>query len=271
MSMKLALAQMALTQDVDTNYRHALHYLALAASEGADLILFPEVQLSPFFPQYPGSASPLDVESYVVTEDSPYLKGFQDACREHGIFASPNFYVEENGKRYDMSFLIDDTGAICGRQKMVHVAECENFYEQSYYTPSEEGFGVFETKLGKIGIVVCFDRHYPESIRTEALRGADLILIPTANTTSEPADLFRWEVRVQAFQNSVNLAMCNRVGREDRIVFSGDSLVTNYRGELCGVAGEDECLLLTDVDLPAAAAARASGSYATLRRPELYE
>ena len=95
-----------------------------------------------------------------------------------------------------MSFLIDDEGNIIGTQKMVHVAQCEQFYEQSYYTPSEEGFSVFDTKIGKIGIVVCFDRHYPESIRTEALRGAELILVPTANTTAEPLEMFQWEIRV---------------------------------------------------------------------------
>lgn len=122
-----------------------------------------------------------------------------------------------------MSLLIGDHGEIIGRQKMVHIAQCENFYEQSYYTPSEEGFQVFDTPFGKIGIVVCFDRHYPESIRTEALRGAELVIIPTANTKAEPSELFQWEIRVQAFQNSVNIAMCNRVGNEGGMVFSGES------------------------------------------------
>ena len=65
-----------------------------------------------------------------------YFKEMCDYCRNLGIYATPNFYVEENGKRYDMSFLIDANGEIIGRQKMVHVAQCENFYEQDYYTPS---------------------------------------------------------------------------------------------------------------------------------------
>ena len=123
----------------------------------------PVLQLTPFFPQYENE----DASDYVITFNHPYVKGICDVCRKNRIFSSPNFYIEENGKRYDMSFLIDDQGKIIGRQKMVHIAECEQFYEQSYYTPSEEGFEVFDTKLGKIGIVVCFDRHYPESIRTE--------------------------------------------------------------------------------------------------------
>ena len=179
--------------------------------------------------------------------------------------------MEDGGKRYDMSLLIDDKGSIIGKQKMVHIAQCECFYEQDYYTPSEEGFRVFDTRLGKIGIVVCFDRHYPDSIRTEVLRGAELIIIPTANATAEPSDLFQWEVRVQAFQNSVNIAMCNRVGKEDKMVFSGESVVSDNNGSILSVAGSDETLLIAEVDLPSASAARKKQPYTSLRRQELYE
>ena len=75
-------------------------------------------------------------------------------------------------------------------------------------TPSEDGFKVFDTPFGKVGIVICFDRHLPESIRTCTLKGAQLIIIPTANTLAEPLEMFEWELRVQAFQNNVFVAMC---------------------------------------------------------------
>ena len=192
-------------------------------------------------------------------------------CKELKIYASPNFYIEEKGKRYDMSFLINDAGDIIGRQKMVHVAQCENFYEQSYYTPSEEGFQVFDTPIGRIGIVVCFDRHYPESVRTESLRGAELIIIPTANTAAEPQELFQWEVRVQAFQNSVNIAMCNRVGIEDKMVFSGASIVSGYNGDILALADDREQLVVADIDLPGASRERKERPYTSLRRSEFYE
>lgn len=265
--MKIALAQMKMSPDIRENYDKSLHFIKEAAGKGADLVCFPEVQLTPFFPQYPDR----DAAGYVITEDSDYVRGVREACAAFHIFASPNFYMEEGGRRYDMSLLIDDHGEIIGRQKMVHIAQCDQFYEQSYYTPSEEGFRVFDTSLGKIGIVVCFDRHYPESIRTEALRGADLILIPTANTTAEPSELFRWEVQVQAFQNSVNIAMCNRTGREDAMEFAGESLVCGYAGELTALAGQPEELLIADIDMAGAAAARKTKPYTSLRRPELYE
>ena len=160
--------------------------------------------------------------------------------------------------------------SVVGKQKMVHIAQCEMFYEQTYYTPSEEGFKVFDTPIGKIGIVVCFDRHYPESVRTEALRGADLIIIPTANTKAEPAELFRWEVQIQAFQSSVNIAMCNRVGLEENMDFSGESIVSDYNGETVALADDSETLLIAEIDLPAAAATRARKPYTSLRKTEFY-
>ena len=265
--MKIALAQMSMSLDVKKNYEKTLQLIQVAAGKGAKLICFPEIQLSQFFPQYQDS----DVDNYVMTEDSDYVEGLCEACRKYEIFASPNLYIEENGQRYDMSFLIDDQGKIIGRQKMVHIAECEQFYEQSYYTPSEEGFEVFDTKLGKIGIVVCFDRHYPESIRTEALRGAELIIIPTANTVNEPSELFKWDVRIQAFQNSVNIAMCNRVGTEGNMTFSGESIICDYEGNVLAKAEKDEELLIGDIDISSASLVRKSKPYTSLRRKDMYE
>lgn len=265
--MRIGLAQMSMSPDMEVNFQKSLAFIHEASNQGVDLICFPEVQLSPFFAQYEDS----DASRYVMNEDSKYLTGMQALCKDKRIYACPNFYMEENGKRYDMSLLIDDSGCIIGKQKMVHIAQCECFYEQNYYTPSEEGFQVFDTRFGKIGIVVCFDRHYPESIRTEALRGADLIIIPTANTTSEPSELFQWEVRVQAFQNSVNIAMCNRVGKEDKMDFSGESLVCDYNGNVLAAADGSEKLLIADIDLTAASDVRKKKPYTSLRRTALYE
>ena len=265
--MILALAQMQMSACAEENLRESLRLIREAGQRGADLICFPEIQLTPFFPQYAGR----DVSPLALREDGAPVQAVCAACREARIFAAPNFYLEYDGERYDTSLLIDRSGRILGRQKMVHIAQCPCFYEHDYYAPSPEGFPVFETELGRIGIVVCFDRHYPESIRTEALRGADLILIPTANTADEPSELFQWEIRVQAFQSSVFAARGNRVGREDAMLFSGESLVAGPDGELLALGGSGAELLLCELDLPRAAEIRAHRPYTQLRRPELYE
>lgn len=264
--MKLAMFQMMNSGSVERNLAKSLRAIEEAAKGGADLILFPEVQLTEFFPQYPGR----DVSAYRLTMESDVVRQFCAAAKAHHIMVVPNIYLFENGKPYDTSLLISKDGVILGSQKMVHVAQAAQFYEQDYYTPSDTGFQVFDTDCGKIGIVVCFDRHYPESIRTEALMGADLILVPTVNTKQEPMEMFEQEIRVQAFQNSVFVAMCNRVGREDAMDFAGESILVDANGRTVYKADDAERLILLDADLREAGKIRASRPYTTLRRPELY-
>lgn len=265
--MKLAMFQMRMEESPAANLEKSLAALQKAAEAGADLILYPEIQLSRFFPQFPGQ----DASKYAVSMDGAEIGAFCHACREAGIIAVPNFYLEENGKFYDTSVFIGADGKIIGCQKMVHIAQAEQFYEQDYYSPSNDGFLVFDTPHGRIGAVICFDRHYPESIRTQALMGAELILIPTANTKAEPSEMFEWEIRVQAFQNSVAVAMCNRAGREDGMDFCGESLAVDAEGSLLVKAGDEEGLVYAEVELPRSSALRRSRPYTSLRRTELYK
>lgn len=112
--------------------------------------------------------------------------------------------------------------------------------------------------------VICFDRHLPDGIRNCAQQGAELVIIPTANIVGEPLELFAWEVRVQAFQNTVFAAMCNRVGREDGLTFAGQSLLATPNGDLLLKAGDREELLVLDVPLEEATQARAARPWLTL-------
>ena len=272
--LKIALAQMAMTDSKKDNLVRSLELLEKAAAEGADLILYPEVQLSPFFAQFPGNPGGccgglLGPEA--VTADDAVFRMFSEMCRKYHIAASPNFYYQEQKKNYDASFLFDKEGKIIGCQKMVHIAEAPQFYEQDYYTPSDDGFHVFDLNGVKTGIVVCFDRHYPESIRTEALRGAELILIPTANTKAEPTELFEQEIRVQAFQNECCIAMCNRVGKEAAMDFAGESLVADPDGRTTVKGGQAEELVTAEIDLQKVREIRKTRPYLNLRRTELYE
>ena len=145
--------------------------------------------------------------------------------------------------------MIDDQGEIIGRQKMVHVAQCEMFYEQSYYTPSEEGFMVFDMKLGKIGIVVCFDRHYPESIRTEVLRGAERLLSLQQILSQSHLMCFNGD-KGSSIPKQCQCSKCaTELGVEGSMEFSGESLVAGFDGETIEVAGDQEELMLAEVNL----------------------
>jgi predicted amidohydrolase len=265
--MRVALAQYALGADLDRNLAKALELMQGAAQLGAELLVFPELCVSPFFPQFAGQ----DVTRYVMKIDDAYVRTFRDACRKLTLVASPNVYLEESGRRFDASLMLDADGELLGVSKMVHVAQVPGFYEQDYYMPSDTGFIVHETKIGKIGVVVCFDRHYPESIRTCVLRGAQIIIIPTANTMAEPRDIFECELRAAAIQNGVFIAMCNRVGEEFDVTFCGESTIVGPRGDVIKKAACDEEIVIADVDLGDAHAARRERPYLSLRRPELYE
>ena len=262
--MKLALAQMAMSASVKDNLEKSLRFCDRAA--GNDLLFFPEIQLSPFFPQYEKQ----NVDQYCLTKDSDEIAVLKKKAAEHHYYLSPNLYLEQEVGRYDTSLWINPQGNLLDTAEMVHIAQAKQFYEQDYYVPSRTGFKVFDTPFGKIGIVICYDRHLPESIRTCALKGAQLILVPTANTKAEPMEMFEWEIRVQAMQNQVFVAMCNRVGLEDKMDFAGESLVVHPSGEVLLKADDRERLLSCEIDLQEAVELRKKVPYIKTRRPEWY-
>lgn len=265
--MKIALAQMRMEKNSEHNLQTSLQAMEQAASNKADLIFFPELQFYPFFPQYEG----LNMERHALDIGHSFIQKISAKSKELGIILSPNFYLKEENNYYDASLVISAYGDLQGISKMVHIMQSQYFYEQDYYTPANDGFKVYDTPFGKIGIVICFDRHMPESIRTCVAMGADLILIPTANTESEPLELFEWEIRVQAMQSSVFIAMCNRVGQEDNMNFIGQSIVVDPNGNVVTKAGQQEQILYAEIDLSQSGAIRKEKPYFRLRRPEFYK
>jgi predicted amidohydrolase len=265
--MKIAMAQMKMSGTMEENFEKSLSMIEEAASGGADLIFFPEVQFYPFFPQHPNR----QVGKYALTLEHTYIRRMMEICEKRHIMASPNLYLREGDACYDASLLIGTDGRLQGISKMVHIMQCPFFYEQDYYTPSNEGFRVYDTPFGNVGIVICFDRHLPESVRTCAVLGADLILIPTANTKEEPLELFEWEIRVQAMHSSVYIAMCNRVGQEEAMTFAGQSLVADFQGGILVRADDSEKLIYADTDLEKSHAVREESPYFKLRKPQCYK
>jgi N-carbamoylputrescine amidase len=155
---------------------------------------------------------------------------------------------------------------------MVHITEYACFHEQGYYAPGDRGAPVFRTRAGNVGVAICYDRHFPEYMRALALAGADLVVVPQAGAVGEwPEGLYEAEMRVAAFQNGYYVALCNRVGREDRLEFSGESFVCAPDGSVIARAGlGTEEILYADVDLASAAASHARQLFLKHRRPELY-
>ena len=242
--MKIAMAQMRMGPTIEENLAKTLLLMERAAALDAELIFFPEVQLSPFFAAKRGE----DASRWLVTADGPEITAIRDKARELGLCVSPNVYLSENGKPYDASLMIDGDGEILGVSKMVHIPQTENFWEQDYYTPSDTGFHVYDLPCGRVGIVICFDRHVPDGVRSCARQGAELVIIPTANLTTENMGLFEMEVRGLAVQNCCFVAMCNRVGQEGELRFSGQSILVAPDSRIDFKAGSMEGLYLMDLN-----------------------
>ncbi|MCD7807849.1 MAG: carbon-nitrogen hydrolase family protein [Erysipelotrichaceae bacterium] len=263
--MKLGMLQMYMSDDMHKNQHKILQYVDKA--QDCDLLFFPEIQYSPFFPQYKDK----NASSYLMSINHPFIQQLSQKCQDYHMYISPNIYLKENYKCYDASLFINPSGKIEGISKMVHIIQAKYFYEKDYYTASDDGFKVYDTPFGKIGIVICFDRHIPESIRTCVLKGADLIIIPTANCKQEDMTMFEWEIRVQSMQNQVFIAMCNRVGVEDCMNFAGESLIVNPNGDILYKANDQEELIKYDIQLSLTQQYRNEKTYFYARRKDMYE
>jgi N-carbamoylputrescine amidase len=267
--MRIALIQQAVTADVAGNRARGLAAARRAAADGAALVAFPELAFSPFYPQHPADG---DVSRLAEPVPGPTTDAFASLARELGIVVVLNVYERADGRTYDCSPVIDADGTLVGRTRMVHITEYPCFHEQQYYAPSELGAPVFDTRVGSVGVAICYDRHFPEYMRALALAGAEIVVVPQAGVVDEwPAGLFEGEMQTAAFQNGYFVALCNRVGVEDRLSFAGESFVCGPDGSVRarGPKGHD-ATLLADVDLAEVERSHARRVLLRDRRPDLY-
>ncbi len=271
--MRIALAQIVSSEDRAHNLERALAAVDEAADAGADLVVFAEIVLDRFFPQQSCIDLPFDAAELAETVPGPTTERIAEKAREHGIVVVFNLYeIDDQGRTFDSSPVIDADGTILGVTRMVHITDYEGFHEQDYYHPGDTGAPVYATRAGKIGVAICYDRHYPEYMRALALAGADLAVIPQAGTLGEwPDGLFEAEVRTAAFQNGYFAALCNRVGVEDALTFAGESFVTDPDGRVVARGKRlEEDLVVADLDLAQCQESSARRLFLRDRRPELY-
>jgi len=267
--MRIALVQQRADEDPRGNLERGLAAFDEAADLGAKLVCFPELAFERFHPQSPARPG---FEALAQTVPGPVTEAFATRARARGVVAVLNLFEREGDRCYDCSPVIDGDGALLGRTRMVHITEYEHFHEQGYYRPGDTGAPVFRTMAGPIGVAICYDRHYPEYMRALALAGAEVVLVPQAGALGEwPEGLHEAEMRVAAFQNGFFTALCNRVGREEHLVFAGESFVCDPAGGVIARAGrQTEEILLADLDPDAVGRSCARRLFLRDRRPELY-
>jgi len=267
--MRIALIQQHATADKAENLARGLAAVREAAGKGAKLVCFAELAFEPFYPQRPSDGNH---RALAETIPGPITDAFCHLAKELGIVLVPNLYERTEDETYDTSPIIDTDGRMLGVSRMNHIPDYEGFHEKTYYTPGNLGAPVYSTAVGRIGIAICYDRHYPEILRALALAGADLILVPQAGAVDEwPEGLFEAEMRVAAFQNGYFVALCNRVGREEILEFAGESFVCDPSGNvLARAAKSQDDILLCDIDLEQVATSNARTLFLPDHRPDVY-
>jgi N-carbamoylputrescine amidase len=267
--MKLALIQQHATDSRQDNLSRGIKAVEEAAHRGADLVAFAELAFDKFFPQHPAGKEYL---AHAEPVPGPTTELFCRKAEELGVVIVINVYEREGDKTYDCSPVIDSNGRIVGKTRMMHIIEAPLFHEKGYYTPGDLGAGVFDTAAGRIGVAICYDRHFPEYMRALALKGAELVIIPQAGAVGEwPYGVFEAEVQIAAFQNGYFAALVNRVGTEDYIAFGGESFVSDPEGQVIARAPSgDDCILYADIDLEQAKTCTAKKYFLLDRRPEIY-
>ncbi len=267
--LRIALVQQKAGEDRQENVRRGLAALEEAAKAGARLVCFAELAFDRFFPQVRAEGDPAERAEPVP---GPVTEAFAARAKELGVVVVLNLYERTSEGTYDASPVIDTDGRLLGVTRMIHITQYEHFYEQDYYTPGDRGAPVYDTAVGKVGVAICYDRHFPEYMRALALAGADLVVVPQAGSLGEwPEGLYEAELQVAAFQNGYFTALCNRVGEEDQLVFAGESFVCAPDGRVIARApAGEETILYADVELSDTARSHARKLFLQHRRPGLY-
>jgi len=269
--MKIGLIQQHASADLDDNLRRGAEAFREAAEQGAELVAFAELAFLPFLPRLPADRRP-GFEKRAQTVPGPVTEEFSALARRHGVVAVLNIFETEGGRTFDSSPVIDADGRLLGTTRMVHIMEGPGFHERGYYAPGGRQRFVYDTAVGRIGVAICYDRHFPEYMRGLRLLGADLVVVPQAGVLDEWGEgVYEGELQIASLQNGYFAALANRVGREEELHFSGESYVTDPLGRVIGRAPRDrDHLLLAECDMSLLEGSPARRHFLADRRTEVY-
>ena len=243
-----------------------------AGADGVQVLCLQEICTQPYF------CPSQDAKWYAAAEpipDGPTIKLMQEYARKHGMVIVVPIYEEEiPGVYYNAAAVIDADGSYLGKYRKTHIPQVAGFYEKFFFKPGNSGYPVFHTAYCKLGVYICYDRHFPEGWRALALNGAEYIVNPSATVAGLSQYLWKLEQPAAAVANGVYIGAINRPGTEEpwRIGrFYGSSYVCNPRGELLCEASEDgDELVTTDMDMEQVREVRNLWQFFRDRRPETY-
>lgn len=273
----LALIQHSCSENPDENISKAEELIHNSARKGAQVILLQELFNTTYFCQtaddrYFDWAQPIP---------GPITDRFCKLAKElNVVIVAPFFERRAAGVYHNSLAVIDADGSLMGTYRKKHIPEDPGFYEKYYFTPGEDDYQVFDTKYIKIGPLICWDQWYPEAARIVALKGAELLVYPTAigmlpEEEGEKGKEFleAWQIiqRSHAIANGCFVASINRTGQENDITFWGHSFAAGPFGQMLAEAGEEEEILIAEIDLAKIEKQRQIWPFFRDRRIDTYE
>jgi beta-ureidopropionase len=243
-----------------------------AAGQGAEIVCLQEIFFGPYFcaqqdPKWFETAEP---------DDGPTVRAMRELARAHElVLVVPFFEKEFEGVFYNTAVVIDADGTVLGKYRKTHIPQVGPiFWEKYFFKPGNLGYPVFDTRVGRVGVFICYDRHFPEPARMLGLKGAQLTFNPSATVESLSRYLWQLEQPAHAVANGFFVGAINRVGEElvAGARFYGSSYFCDPRGQIVAQASdtEDE-VLVADLDLELIDEVRTTWQFFRDRRPETYK
>ena len=253
----------------------ALHegLIAEAAAQGVQILCMQEIFTGPYFC---AEQTPRWYEATERIPDGPTTRRMQELARQHEMVLIVPLYEEDSpGVYYNTAAVIDADGSYLGKYRKNHIPHCApGFWEKFYFRPGNLGYPVFETRYAKVGVYICYDRHFPEGARELGLNGAEIVFNPSATVAGLSEYLWKLEQPAHAVANAYFVGAINRVGTEapwNIGEFYGQSYFCDPRGQMLAVGSRDQTELVTaELDLDLIREVRNVWQFYRDRRPETY-
>ncbi|MDR2081976.1 MAG: carbon-nitrogen hydrolase [Campylobacteraceae bacterium] len=281
--MKTALIQQKFHGNRQETVKYTCKAIEKAAAEGAKLVVLGELHQDRYF------CINENADNFDLAEDYEKDVSFwsEKAKKNSVVLVASLFEKRTAGLYHNTAVIFEKDGKIAGKYRKMHIPDDPSFYEKFYFTPGDLGFEPIDTSVGKIGLLICWDQWYPEAARIMALKGADLLIYPTAigwfdkdKDDEKKRQLEAWITiqRAHAIANGLSVISVNRVGLEsdekgvsEPVRFWGNSFAAGAQGEILAMADEkDECILYVDLDMKRSEEVRRIWPFLRDRRIDAY-
>ncbi|MFC9872312.1 nitrilase-related carbon-nitrogen hydrolase [Nocardia salmonicida] len=270
--VRAALVQTSWTGDKESMIKAHEDYAREAAAQGAQVICFQELFYGPYFCQLQ------DAEFYEYAESvpGPTTERIAALAAELNlVIVAPVYEREMDGLLYNTAVVIDADGSYLGKYRKHHIPQVTGFWEKFYFRPGNLGWPVFDTAVGKVGVYICYDRHFPEGWRALGLAGAEIVFNPSATSRGLSSYLWKLEQPASAVANEYYVGAINRVGIESEYGdndFYGTSYFVDPEGKFVGEVASDTSpeLVVRDLDMDLIKIVRERWAFYRDRRPDAY-